>query len=229
MFSFSDKEIEVILLTVKVAFTSTLITLPFAIWISWILARKKFVGKYIIESFLTLPLVAPPIVTGYLLLLLLGRNGIFGAWLYEILGIKMAFNFAALVIASSIISIPLAIRTMKSAFELIDPHYEQAARTLGASKISTFFRVSMPLAMPGIISGLVLSFARSLGEFGATITFAGNIEGKTQTIALMVFSDLQIPGREMEVTRLVIVSILISVAAIIVSEYFNSRKKYLIR
>lgn len=229
IFSFSSLELQVIWLTLKVAFVSTLLTLPFAVWISWTLSRKKVPGKIFIESLITLPLVAPPVVTGYVLLILFGRTGIIGRWLYESLGISVSFNFAALVLASIIVSLPLAVRTIKSAFDLIDPVYEQASRTLGASKIATFFRVSLPLALPGIISGMVLAFARCLGEFGATITFAGNIQGKTQTIALMVYSNMQIPGQELQVTRLVIVSILISIFAIVLSEYFNKRKRYLIR
>lgn len=228
-FSFSPIELEVIWLTLKVAAISTLTTLPLAVWISWMLSRKKIPGKALIESLITFPLVAPPVVTGYILLMLFGRNGILGKWLFESLGITLSFNFAALVIASVIVSMPLAVRTMKSAFDLIDPLYEQASRTLGASRIATFFRVSLPLALPGIISGMVLAFARCLGEFGATITFAGNIQGKTQTIALMVYSNMQVPGKDLQVTRLVIVSIVISIAAIILSEYFNKQKRYLVR
>lgn len=226
---FSPDEISIIFLTLKVALTSTLLTLPLAIWLGWILARKNFIGKFLVEGLVNIPLVAPPVVTGYLLLILLGRNGIIGHWLYETLGIKLAFNFAALIIASVVVSLPLAIRNTKAAFELVDPNYEKASNSLGASKIGTFFRVYLPLAFPGILSGAVLAFARSLGEFGATISFAGNIAGKTQTIALSVYSNMQIPGREMQVTRLVIVSLVISLAAIIASEYLNKKKKYFVR
>ena len=225
----SPEEISVIVLTLKAALTSTLLTVPLAIWLGWILARKNFIGKFLIEGLINIPLVAPPVVTGYLLLLLLGRNGIIGHWLYESLGIKLAFNFAAVVIASIIVSLPLAVRNIKSAFELIDPNYEKASSSLGASKTNTFFRVYLPMAFPGILSGAVLAFARSLGEFGATISFAGNILGKTQTIALNVYSNMQIPGKEMQVTRLVIISIIISLAAIIASEYLNKKKKYFVR
>ncbi|MBI9053146.1 MAG: molybdate ABC transporter permease subunit [Bacteroidales bacterium] len=226
---FSPEEITVIVLTLKVAFLSTLLTLPIAIWLGWILARKNFIGKFLVEGLVNIPLVAPPVVTGYLLLLLLGKNGIVGSWLYESLGIKLAFNFAALIIASVVVSLPLAVRSTKSAFELVDPNYEKASNSLGASKIETFFRVYLPLAFPGILSGAVLAFARSLGEFGATISFAGNIYGKTQTIALNVYSNMQIPGKEMQVTRLVIVSLVISLIAIIASEYLNKKKKYFVR
>lgn len=226
---FSSEEITIILLTLKVALTSTLLTLPLAIWLGWILARKNFWGKFLVEGLVNIPLVAPPVVTGYLLLIILGKNGIIGHWLYETMGIKLAFNFAALIIASVVVSLPLAVRSTKSAFELVDPNYEKASSSLGASKISTFFRVYLPLAFPGILSGAVLAFARSLGEFGATISFAGNIFGKTQTIALSVYSNMQIPGKEMQVTRLVVISLIISLVAIIASEYLNKKKKYFVR
>ncbi len=226
---FSSEEITVIFLTLKVALTSTVLTLPLAIWLGWILARKNFWGKFLVEGLVNIPLVAPPIVTGYLLLVILGKNGIIGHWLYETMGIKLAFNFAALIIASVVVSLPLAVRSTKSAFELVDPSYEKASSSLGASKISTFFRVYLPLAFPGILSGAVLAFARSLGEFGATISFAGNIFGKTQTIALNVYSNMQIPGKEMQVTRLVIISLIISLLAIMASEYLNKKKKYFVR
>ncbi|HRW62436.1 MAG TPA: molybdate ABC transporter permease subunit [Bacteroidales bacterium] len=226
---FSSEEISIIILTLKVAFTSTFLTLPLAIWLGWVLAQKNFIGKFLLEGLVNIPLVAPPVVTGYILLVVLGKNGIVGHWLYDVFGIKLAFNFAALIIASVVVSLPLAVRNTKSAFELVDPNYEKASGSLGASKISTFFRVYLPMAFPGILSGAVLAFARSLGEFGATISFAGNILGKTQTIALTVYSSMQIPGKEMQVTRLVIISLIISLLAIIASEYLNKKKKYFVR
>ena len=225
----SLEEISVIILTLKAALISTLITLPIAIWLGWMLAKKNFFGKLIIEGLINIPLVAPPIVTGYLLLIVLGKNGIIGRFIHELFGINLAFNFTAVVIASIIVSLPLAVRNIKSSFELIDPNYEKASSSLGASRMSTFFRIYVPMALPGIISGAVLAFARSLGEFGATISFAGNIAGKTQTIALNVYSNMQIPGKEPVVTRLVIISIIISLVAIIFSEYFNKKKNYLVR
>ncbi len=225
----SSEEISVIILTLKAALVSTFITLPIAIWLGWMLAKKNFLGKLIIEGLINIPLVAPPIVTGYLLLIVLGKNGIIGRFIHELFEINLAFNFTAVVIASIIVSLPLAVRNIKSSFELIDPNYERASNSLGASRISTFFRIYVPMALPGIISGAVLAFARSLGEFGATISFAGNIAGKTQTIALNVYSNMQIPGKEPVVTRLVIISIIISLVAIIFSEYFNKKKNYLVR
>ena len=222
-------ELQVIGLTIKVALVSTLFTVPIAIWLGWILARKQMYGKPLIEAFISLPLVAPPVVTGFLLLLVLGKNGLIGHELFILFGIRLTFNFAALVIASVVVSLPLAVRSIRSSFELIDPAYENASLTLGASRMATFFRVNLPMALPGILSGTVLCFARSLGEFGATITLAGNIPGQTQTISLMVYSNMQVPGMEGEVARLVIISILISFVAIVVSEIINKRKTYLKR
>ncbi len=225
----TGEEIKIIWLTLRVATISTVAILPLALWLGWILARKNIPGKPVIEAAISLPLVAPPVVTGYILLILLGRNGFIGNWLYNWFGIRLTFNLAALIIASSVVSLPLAVRSIRSAFELIDPAYEKASLTLGASRLATFFRVSLPMALPGVLSGMVLSFARSLGEFGASITLAGNIEGKTQTISIMVYSNMQIPGMEGQVMRLVIISILISFAAIAASEILNKRKKYLVR
>ena len=225
----SGSEVQVIWLTIKVAFLSTCITMPVAIFIGWNLSRKDFFAKSIIESILFLPLVAPPVITGYLLLMLLGKNGLVGGFLYNHLGIKLSFNFAALIIASFVVSLPLAVRSIRSSFDLVDPMYEKVSLTLGVKKLHTFFRISLPLALPGIISGSVLSFARSLGEFGATITFAGNILGKTQTMSLMVYSNMQIPGKEESVLRLVIISVVISFIAMVLSEIINKKRMHLIK
>ncbi len=225
----TNLELEIIWLTLKVALVSSLCTLPFAIGLAWLLARKTFRGKAVLESLITLPLVAPPVVTGYVLLMVLGKNGAIGSWFYHVFGVRLTFNFFALVIASVVVSLPLAVRAIRSAFELINPAYENAAMSLGASRWQTFLRVTLPLAMPGVLSGAVLSFARSLGEFGATITLAGNIVGKTQTISLMVYSNMQVPGMEMHVTRLVMISILISFVALAASEFINRRTRYLMR
>jgi molybdate transport system permease protein len=229
MLILSAYEAKVIWLTLKVAFISTAVAIPVSTGIAWVLARKSFAGKNIIEGLIALPLVAPPVVTGYLLLIVFGNNGFIGKWLVESFNIRLSFNFTALVMASVVVSTPLAVRTIKASFELIDPVYEKASMTLGASRFSTFFRISLPLALPGIISGMVLVFARSLGEFGATITFAGNIQGKTQTISQLVYTNMQIPGKEQEVMRLVVVSLVISVLSVILSEYYNNKRKYLIK
>lgn len=221
-----NAELQVIILSLKVAMVSTIVTLPLAVCLAWVLVRKNIPGKPLIEVIISFPLVAPPVIVGYLLLVLLGQNGLIGNFFYKVFGVRLAFNFAALVIAATVVSLPLAVRSIRSAFELVDPVYEKVSLTLGASPLSTFFKVSLPMALPGILSGMVLSFARCLGEFGATITLAGNIVGKTQTISLMVYSNMQIPGMEKQVFRLIVVSVLISFAAILASEIINSKRKY---
>ena len=222
----SDQELAVILLTVKVAALSTAVTMPLAVGLGWVFARKRMPFKSAAEALISLPLVAPPVVTGYLLLLLLGRKGCIGGALEALFGVRLTFNFGALVVASVVVSLPLSVRAVRAAFELVDPAYEKASLTLGASPAATFFRVSLPMAMPGVLGGAVLAFARSLGEFGATITLAGNIAGKTQTIALMVYSHMQIPGTEMQVARLVVFSVVLSLSAIAVSEWMNRKRVY---
>lgn len=222
----THEEINIIWLSIKVATLNMLFTMPVAIWLGWVLARRNIRGKAIIEALVSFPLVAPPVVTGYLLLLLLGRNGLLGAWLYEHFGISASFNFFALVLASLIVSLPLAVRSIRSAFELVDPKFEQASLTLGMSRFQTFLRITLPMALPGVLSGMMLSFARSLGEFGATITLAGNIAGKTQTLATTVYSYMQVPGMEGHVARLVLVSVSISLTAIAFSEFMNRRQAY---
>lgn len=222
----STDEIQAIKLTVETALLSTLISLPIAIFFGWLLARKNFFFKPILEVFLTLPLVAPPVVTGYLLLLALGRNGVVGKFLNDSLGIKLAFNFAALVIASCVVSLPLGVRSIRSAFEMVDPLFEKASFTLGVNRFATFFRVTLPLALPGIISGAVLIFARSIGEFGATITLAGSIPGKTQTMSILIYSNMSVPGKEGEAARLTVISLVIAFLAILVSEIFQRKNRY---
>jgi molybdate transport system permease protein len=214
----SDLEREVISLSVKTALVSTALIMPVAVWLGFVFARKHFPLKSLAEALVSIPLTAPPVVTGYLLLRLLGRNSALGGAIFELFGVRLTFNFAALVIASMTVSLPLSVRAIRSAFTLVNPSYEQASRTLGASRIATFFRVSLPLAAPGLISGAVLAFARSLGEFGATITLAGNIAGKTQTAALLIYSHMQVPGKEAEVMRLTVFCIALAFVALIVSE-----------
>ncbi len=206
-----------------VALLCALITLPPAVFIGWFLARKRFYGKSLIEGLIHLPLVLPPITTGYILLLVFGHNGIIGSFFYEKLGVQIAFSFYAAVIAAIFVSFPLVTRSVRLSIELVDQKLEEAARTLGASNRRVFFSITLPLALPGVISGFILSFARSLGEFGATISFAGNIEGKTQTLPLAIFSEMQVPGQEASTMRLVIVSVVLSLLAMVVAEYLNYR------
>ncbi|RIJ45425.1 molybdate ABC transporter permease [Maribellus luteus] len=223
LFSYSSSEITAIELSLKVAVLCTVAVLPVAVFIGWLLARKNFVGKAVVEGFLHLPLVLPPVTTGYLLLVLLGRNGWIGSFFYEHWGIQIAFSFPAAVIAAMVVSFPLVTRSIRLSIELVDRNYEEAARTLGASGLRVFFSITLPLALPGVISGAILAFARSLGEFGATISFAGNISGETQTLPLAIFSAMQVPGQESSTLRLVVVSVLLSLAAMIGAEYLNRR------
>jgi molybdate transport system permease protein len=222
----SAAELEVIGLTLKTALVSTVLSMPIAIWLGWVMARKRIRFKPALEALISMPLVVPPVVTGYLLILLLGRNSALGGMLFDLFGWQFTFNFAALVLASVVVSLPLAVRAIRSAFEMVNPAYEKVAATLGAPPRVAFLRISLPLALPGIISGIVLSFARSLGEFGATITLAGNIPGRTQTVALKIYSSMQVPGEEMQVARLVVISILLSVAAMGASEWISRKQRF---
>lgn len=219
--SFNSSEISAIKLSLLVAIISSVLILPAATAAGWFLARKSFWGKSFFEGFLLLPLVLPPITTGYVLLILFGNNGILGSFFYEKWGIQIAFSFLAAVIAATVVSFPLVARSIKLSIGLVDINLEYAARTLGASNLKVFFTITLPLAMPGIISGFVLAFARSLGEFGATISFAGNIKGVSQTIPLAIFSEMQIPGHEYSTTKMVMVSVCLSLLAMITAEILN--------
>lgn len=222
---FSPLEWQAIYLSVKVALYCSLISIPIALLVGYIMARKSFWGKPIIESLIHLPLVMPPVTTGYLLLLILGSQGFIGRWLFSAFGIKLAFTFPAAVIASIVVSFPLIVRSVRTAMEMIDTGLEDASRILGAGKLKTFFRVTIPLAAPGIISGAILAFARSLGEFGATITFAGNITGETQTLPLAIYSLMQVPGKENATLSLVLISVVISFVAMALSELYIKKMK----
>jgi molybdate transport system permease protein len=218
---FNAQEINTVILSAKVALASTLLTFIPAVLFSLLLARKSFPGKTLLDGMLNLPLVLPPVTTGYLLLMFLGRRSCVGAFFEEHFGIRMSFTLLGAVIASTVVSFPLVLRSMRVAFEMVDPRLEQAAGTLGASPFQVMCRVTMPLALPGIINGLLLGFARSLGEFGATITFAGNIAGETRTIPLTVYTLMQIPGEESASMKLVAVSVILAFVAMIGSELLN--------
>lgn len=220
----TEVEWSALAVSLKVSLLCAFLSLPFAVLAGWLLARKEFRGKAVVEAFLHVPMVMPPVTTGYLLLLMFGTNGLLGSWL-ETLGIRIAFSFDAAVLASIIVSFPLAVRAVKQAVEMVDKRLEDAAEILGASRWRIFFAVTVPLAFPGILSGFLLSFTRSLGEFGATITFAGNIFGETRTIPLALFSAMQTPGKESEAFRLMLLSIVISFIAMLVSELVNRRYK----
>ncbi|MFW6303875.1 MAG: molybdate ABC transporter permease subunit [Candidatus Sumerlaeota bacterium] len=214
----SSPEWSAVWISIKVAATSTACLLIPGIATGWLLARKRFIGKTILEAIVHLPLVLPPVVTGYVLLVILGRNGWIGQYFDRLFGIRFAFSWFGAVLAAMVVAFPLMVRSVRVAVELTDKRLESAARTLGAGPFETFFVVTLPLAAPGVLAGAVLAFARSLGEFGATITFAGNIAGETRTLPLAVFASLQAPGAEVATFRLVVLAILLSFGALIGSE-----------
>lgn len=220
---FTNEELQAIGLSIRVAIICAVISLPFAVGIGWLLARKNFFGKWILDGFVQLPLVLPPVTIGYLLLLTFGTKGIIGSFLYEELGIRISFTFWAAVLASIVVSFPLVVRAIKVAIEMVDVELESAARTLGSGPWKTFFTITIPLALPGILSGFILCFARCLGEFGATITFAGNIVGETQTLPLAIYSAMETPGGDMIALRLATVSIVLSFLAMIGSGFLNRK------
>lgn len=207
----------------KVAIVATLAALPVAIGLAYLLARTRFPGKTLLDAVLHLPLVLPPVVTGYVLLLLFGRKGPAGAWLYEHLGIVFSFRWTGAALAAAIMGFPLMLRAIRLSFESIDRRLEDAAGSLGASGLWTFALVTLPLALPGVLAGAVLGFAKALGEFGATITFVSNIPGETQTIASAIYTYTQVPGGDTGAMRLMGVSIVIALGAVVLAEVLNQR------
>ncbi len=214
----TPEEWSALLLSLRVALWSMAIMLVPGIACAALLARKKFPGKVILDAAIHLPLVLPPVVVGYVLLLSLGRHGWLGGWLYNSLHIEIAFTWKAAAIASAVMGFPLLVRAVRLAMELVDPRLEQAARTLGARPWRVFATITLPLALPGVLTGMVLAFARSLGEFGATITFAGNIEGVSRTLPSAIYTYTQVPGGDGPAMRLMLISIALSFAALIASE-----------
>jgi len=219
----TTEEWSALYLSLRVSLWSVMLMLLPGIGCAWLLARRKFRGKLLLDVLVHLPLVLPPVVVGYVLLLLLGRRGLIGGWLHDGLGIDVAFTWKAAAIAAAVMGFPLLVRSTRLAIELVDVRIEQAARTLGSSPFRVFFTVTIPLSMPGLLAGLVLAFARSLGEFGATITFAGNIEGVTRTLPVAIFTYIQVPGGDASAMRLVAISIVLSVTALIGSEVVARR------
>jgi molybdate transport system permease protein len=198
-------------------------SLPLGILFAWILARQRFPGKSLVDGLVHLPLVLPPVAIGYLLLVLFGRKGIIGAWLYETLGITVAFTWKGAALAAAVMAFPLLVRAVRLSFEGVDQKLEYAARTLGAGPVRVFFTVTLPLVTPGIITGLILAFARSLGEFGATITFVSNIRGETQTLPLALYTLTQVPDGELGAMRLCLISVLTAMVALVASELLARR------
>jgi molybdate transport system permease protein len=223
VFDITPTEWTAILLSIRVATVATLVATPLGIALAFLLARREFWGKSLVDALVHLPLVLPPVVTGYLLLLALGRRGLIGAFLADHLGIVFAFRWTGAALACGVMSFPLLVRPMRLSIEAVDRKLEQAAETLGAPPWRVFFKVTLPLALPGVLAGMVLGFAKAIGEFGATITFVSNIPGETQTISSAIYSLIQTPDGDTAALRLVIVSVVIAVAALIGAEVFARR------
>ncbi len=216
-------EIEALVLSLQVAVWAVVCSLPPGIAIAWLLARRNFLGKSILDAVVHVPLVVPPVVVGYLLLLVLGRRGIVGAWLYDSFGLTVAFTWQGAAVASAVMGFPLMVRAIRLSFEAIDPRLEAAARTLGAGPVAVFATVTLPLALSGILAGAILAFARSLGEFGATITFVSSIPGETRTLPIALYGLAQVPGGEGAALRIVIISAALAFAALFASELIARR------
>ncbi len=223
MLSMSDTELGIIALSLKVAFFSVALSLPVAILVAHALARFDFPGKTLLDAVIHLPLVLPPVVVGFALLLLFGKHGPIGAWLNEWFGIVVAFRWTGAALASAIMGFPLMVRAIRLSISSIDERLETVARTLGGSRIWVFLSVTLPLALPGLITGVLLSFARSLGEFGATITFVSNIPGETETLPLAIYTFVQSPGGDAQAIRLSLIAVVLSIAALITSEWLTRR------
>jgi len=216
-------EVEAALLSLRVAGVAVLTSLPLGIFVAWLLARRTFPGKVLLDGLVHLPLVLPPVVVGYLLLVLFGRRGPVGAWLDQAFGITIAFTWKGAALAAAVMAFPLMVRAIRLSLEAVDRRLEAAARTLGASPAWVFLTVTVPLMAPGILTGTILAFARSLGEFGATITFVSNIPGETRTLPLALFTLTQTPGGDAGALRLVVIFAVLALAALIASELLARR------
>ena len=222
---FSPVEYEIFLLSLRVAFWGVICSLPLAILVALLLVRCSFPGKFILNTIVHLPLVVPPVVIGYLLLLVFGNNGVLGRWLFEVFQISIAFTWKGAALAASVMAFPLMVRAIRLSLDLLDVELEEAAATLGAGPFKKFISITLPLILPGIIVGALLGFARSLGEFGATITFVSNIPGETQTLPLAMFKYIQTPGGDFQALRLMTLSVILAVGALIISELVERKLK----
>jgi molybdate transport system permease protein len=216
-------EIETLQLSLRVGLVSVAASLPFGIAVAWLLARRQFPGKIVVDGLVHLPLVLPPVVVGYGLLVLFGRNGPIGGWLYNVFGVTFAFNWKGAALASAAMAFPLMVRAMRLSLEVVDRRLEAAARTLGAGRLRVFLTITLPLMAPGILTGAILGFARSISEFGATITFVSNIPGETRTLPLALYALTQVPGGDAAAWRLALLSVLLAMAALVASELLSRR------
>ncbi|MDG1887141.1 MAG: molybdate ABC transporter permease subunit [Alphaproteobacteria bacterium] len=223
MLNFTPVEIDALYLTLKVALFSIAICLPTGILVAFILSRISFPGKWLLDGIVHLPLVMPPVVVGYLLLILLGKRGVIGEWLYETFNITVAFSWTGAAIASAVMAFPLMVRAVRLSIDSIDQGLESAASTLGANRLRILLTITLPLSLPGIIAGTILAFARSLGEFGATITFVSNIPGETQTLPLALYNFTQLPGDQTPAIRLLLISLVLAFSALIASDVLARR------
>ena len=217
----TPEEWSAVALSLRVSFWATLLSLPFGLFVAHALARWTFPGRQILNGLVHLPLILPPVVTGYLLLLTFGRKGWVGQTLDQWFGIVFAFRWTGAALAAAVMAFPLMVRAMRLAIEAVDPKLEQAAGTLGASRAWVYATVTLPLILPGIIAGAILAFAKAMGEFGATITFVSNIPGQTQTLPSAIYAALQVPGGEAQAFRLVLISVAVAMAALILSEWVS--------
>lgn len=225
MMTLTEIEINAFYLTIKVALFSIGICLPLGILVAFLLSRINFPGKWLLDGIVHLPLVMPPVVVGYILLLTLGRRGLIGSWLFDNFGLTVAFTWKGAAIASAVMAFPLMVRAIRLSLDTMDKGLEVAARTLGANRFRVFATITIPLSLPGILTGTILAFARSLGEFGATITFVSNIPGETQTLPLALYNFTQIPGDQTPAIRLLIISIILAFGALITSDLLARKVK----
>ncbi len=216
-------EIEALGLSLRVAVASVVFSLPLGLAAAWLLARRTFPGKSLVDAVIHLPLVVPPVVVGYALLVLLGRRGPVGGWLYDTFGITVAFTWKGAAVAAAVMAFPLMVRAMRLSLEGVDRGLEAAARTLGAGRLRVFATITLPLMAPGILAGVVLAFARALGEFGATITFVSNIPGETRTLPIALYTLTQTPDGEAAAARLALIAVALALAAIVASEWLARR------
>jgi len=222
----TQAEFEIVLLSIRVSSVAILAMLPVAFALAWLLARKRLPGLVLLDALVHLPLVLPPVVTGWLLLLAFGAGGPIGRLLEAAFGASVMFRWSGAAIAAAVMALPLMVRAIRLSLESVDRRLENAARTLGASKWRTYAAITLPLALPGVLAAMVLGFARSIGEFGATITFVSNIPGETRTLPLAIYTALQVPGSEGVVTRLAVISVLLSLGALLASEMLVRRSGY---
>jgi len=222
-FTLSQLEIDALLLSLRVGIASVIFSLPFALACAWLLSRRAFPGKSLVDGVVHLPMVLPPVAVGFGLLILFGRNGVIGAWLEAVFGFTFAFNWKGAALASAVVAFPLMVRAMRLSLDAVDRRLEAAARSLGAPAWRVAVTITLPLMAPGILTGAILGFARSVGEFGATITFVSNIPGETRTLPLALYELTQIPGSDAAAWRVAILSVLLALAALVLSEFFARR------